>query len=163
MHQFLVRPLCAEEWARAREFRLEALRDQVAPVAYLTTFDEAAGWADDVWQERALAGSQSAGPGARQRTLIAVDHDSWLGTLTVLVTEVGEKSYAGKVLTTRTADVVGVYVAPGGAGHRSDPGSARRGQGVDRSSRHLAAPTLRTRRQSASPASVREVWIRIRR
>ncbi|MFC4245047.1 GNAT family N-acetyltransferase [Gryllotalpicola reticulitermitis] len=117
MPEFLVRPLRAEEWERAKDFRLEALRDEIAPVAFITTFDEAVTWADEVWQKRAWASSESADPSARQRALVAVDDGKWLGTLTVLVTAAGQKDYAGRVLPARTADVVGVYVTPAARGN----------------------------------------------
>lgn len=113
MPELLVRPLRAAEWARARDFRLEALRDEVAPFAFLTTFAEAATWTDEDWRKRAWASSEIAAPSPRQRALVAVDDDdTWLGTLTVLVTEAGEKDFAGSSLSSRTADVVGVYVTP---------------------------------------------------
>ena len=72
---------------------------------------------DEVWQRRALAGSEDAGPGARQRRLVAVDGDHWCGTVTVLITEPGEVSFMGETPRECIADVVAAYVTPGARGN----------------------------------------------
>jgi GNAT superfamily N-acetyltransferase len=116
MNDLFVRAVRPDEWERLRDFRLEALRDEVAPIAFLTTFEEAAAQPDELWQTRARAGSESAGTDARQRTIIAAEGVRWCGTLTVLVTEAGETDFTGKVLADQTANVVSVYVSPGARG-----------------------------------------------
>lgn len=82
----------------------------------MTTFDEAAAQPDELWQQRALAGSENAGPGARQRSIVAVHGVSWFGTLTVLITEAGETDFTGRNLGERTVDVVAVYVSSSARG-----------------------------------------------
>lgn len=112
MVEFVVRAVRPDEWKRVRDFRIEALCDEVAPIAFTATLDDALAHPDELWQRRALAGSEDAGRGARQRSLVALDGDRWCGTLTVLITEPGEGSFIGETPSERTADVVAVYVSP---------------------------------------------------
>lgn len=48
-----------------KELRLRALRDPVADLAYLETYEEAAARPDSYWQERAARGAEGAA-GAQQ-------------------------------------------------------------------------------------------------
>ena len=117
MAKLIVRAVRPDEWEHVREFRIEALRDEAAPIAFTATLEQAVAHPDEVWQRRALAGSEDAGPRARQRCLVAVDGDRWCGTLTVLITEPEEVSFIGETTSKRIADVVAVYVTPAARGN----------------------------------------------
>jgi ribosomal protein S18 acetylase RimI-like enzyme len=114
--EVLIRAVRPDEWERMRDFRLEALRDEVAAIAFSASLGEVAAHPDELWQARARAGSEDAGTDARQRSFVAVDGETWLGTLTVLIADAGDADYTGHVLTARAADVVGVYVSPSARG-----------------------------------------------
>ena len=49
---YVIRSVRAGEWAAAKELRLAALRDPVAHLAFLETYEEAAARPDSFWQER---------------------------------------------------------------------------------------------------------------
>jgi GNAT superfamily N-acetyltransferase len=88
--------------------RLEALRDEVAHLAFLETYEQAAARPDSFWRERTDRAAQ--GRGARQ--LVAERADGrWLGTLTVLVERPGTEVFGGTAPMPQ-AHVVGVYVRP---------------------------------------------------
>src|SRR6058998_2463225 len=75
---YKIRSIRADEWAQVKELRLEALRDPVAHLAFLETFDQAAAQPDSFWQERAIGGAEGA-TGAQQ--IIAEGPDGeWVGT-----------------------------------------------------------------------------------
>ncbi|HWT33223.1 MAG TPA: GNAT family N-acetyltransferase [Microbacterium sp.] len=113
MSEITVRALRPEEWRRLRDFRLEALRDPDAGVAFLTRYADAAAQPDELWQQRALAGSEQAGGRPRQRSLVAVGgDDEWVGGLTVIIRRVGDRGLSGHIVTAREAEIVGVYVSP---------------------------------------------------
>ncbi|WP_037678646.1 GNAT family N-acetyltransferase [Streptomyces griseus] len=106
----VVRSVRAEEWAAVKELRLLALRDPVAPIAYLDTYEEAAARPDSFWRDRA-AGSGGEAVGARQFVAEGAD-GAWAGTLTVLMEEPGTTDWAGFPVERRQGHVVGVYVRP---------------------------------------------------
>ncbi|HKT56324.1 MAG TPA: GNAT family N-acetyltransferase [Microbacterium sp.] len=112
MPEIAVRAVRPGEWRQLRDFRLEALQDPDAGVAFLTRYEVAAAQPDELWQQRALDGSEDAGRRPRQRALVAVDGDSWVGGLTVIIRRIGDRGLSGHVVTARQAEVVGVYVAP---------------------------------------------------
>jgi len=103
-----IRRVQADEWAAVRTFRLHALRDPAASVAFLESYDEAAARPDELWQQRAAGAS--VGDGALQ--LIATAGDEWVGTLTVLVQQPGSTDHHGRTVDERRATVVGVFVRP---------------------------------------------------
>ncbi|KAF3469669.1 GNAT family N-acetyltransferase [Streptomyces sp. Tu 3180] len=107
----MIRPVRAEEWAVAKESRLRALRDPVAHLAYLETYEEAVARPDSYWRERTARGAQDAG-GVRQFVAEAAD-GSWAGTVSVLIEEAGSTDWAGFPVERRQGHLVGVYVAPG--------------------------------------------------
>ncbi|WP_171990958.1 GNAT family N-acetyltransferase [Streptomyces sp. JHA26] len=107
---YVVRSIRADEWPAVKELRLRALRDPVAHLAFLETYDDAVGRSDAYWQERAARAAEGAseaqqivaeGPGGR-----------WLGTLTVLMEEAGTTDWAGFPVDRRQGHVVGVFVRP---------------------------------------------------
>ncbi|WP_425247441.1 GNAT family N-acetyltransferase [Streptomyces sp. NEAU-NA10] len=107
---YVIRSVRADEWAAARELRLLALRDPVAHLAFLETYEEALAKPDSFWRER-TAGAAEGADGAQQ--VIAEGPDGeWVGTLTVLLEEAGTKDWAGFPVERRQGHVVGVFVRP---------------------------------------------------
>ncbi len=106
----MIRSIRADEWPAVKELRLRALRDPVADLAYLETYDDAAARPDSFWRERAAGGAEGAS-GAQQ--IVAEGPGGlWLGTLTVLVEEAGSTDWAGFPVERRQGHVVGVFVRP---------------------------------------------------
>ncbi len=107
---YVIRFIRADEWRAVKELRLHALRDPVAHLAYLETYEDAVARPDSFWEERAARGGDGA-PGARQ-IVAEGPGGQWLGTLTVLVEEPGTTDWAGLPVERRQGYVVGVYVRP---------------------------------------------------
>lgn len=108
-----VRRVRADEWERVRDLRLESLRDPVAAIAFLETYDASLARPDGFWRERAAGGAA----GARVAQFVAeADGGAWVGTVTVLVRRAGDVDHHGVTATDDRADLVGVYVAPSGRG-----------------------------------------------
>ncbi|MFJ8147337.1 GNAT family N-acetyltransferase [Streptomyces sp. NPDC096048] len=107
---YVIRSIRADEWPAVKELRLRALRDPLAHLAYLETYEVAAARPDSYWQERAATGAEGAS-GARQ-IVAEVPGGTWLGSLTVLVEEAGTTDWAGFSVERRQGHVVGVYVRP---------------------------------------------------
>ena len=150
---YTVRPVRAHEWREARALRLTALCDDAAPVAFLTTHDEAAARPDEFWREQTRASSADAGEGAVVRQFVAISEDgTWLGTAVALVEEVGQRDYAGSVIDSRGGAVVGVYLRPEhrGRGVMDDVLAAvaggLRGRGLPRARLNVHADNARARR-----------------
>ena len=106
-----VRRVRLSDAARVRSIRLEALADPVADIAYLETRAQAEARPDEYWQER-TAGAALSGSAAQ---FIAEAGRDWVGTVTVLIPEVGSEDYFGRVAVEGRALVVAVYVR---ASHR---------------------------------------------
>lgn len=107
---YVIRSIRAEEWLAAKELRLAALQDPVAPIAYLTTYEEAVAQPDSFWQERAAGACEGA---ERAQTIIAEGPDGrWVGTLTVLVEEPGTTDWAGLPVERKQGHVVAVFMRP---------------------------------------------------
>ncbi|MFF8832205.1 GNAT family N-acetyltransferase [Streptomyces sp. NPDC015131] len=111
----VIRPVRAEEWREAREIRLAALQDPVAPVAFLDTYEAAVARPDEHWRERTAAAAVDGGSAVRQFVAEAPD-GTWDGTVTVLVERAGEPTRFGSVPEADQTHVVGVYVRPRGRG-----------------------------------------------
>ncbi|WP_344011316.1 GNAT family N-acetyltransferase [Streptomyces thermospinosisporus] len=106
----VIRAVRAEEWRAVKELRLTALRDPVAHLAYLETYEHAAAQADDFWRDR-TARTAEGSEGAQQ--FIAVASDArWVGSVTVLVEEPGTTDWTGAVVEHKQGHLVGVYVRP---------------------------------------------------
>jgi RimJ/RimL family protein N-acetyltransferase len=105
---YVIRSIRADEWPAVKELRLRALRDPLAHLAYLETYDDAAARPDSFWQERAAKSAEGAS-GARQ-IIAEGPGELWLGTLTVLVEEAGTTDWAGSPVERRQGHVVGVFV-----------------------------------------------------
>ena len=107
---YKVRSIRADEWPAAKELRLAALRDPVAHLAFLETYDEALAHPDSFWRDRTAGGAEGA-LGAQQ--FIAEGPDGkWVGTLTMLIEEAGTTDWAGFPVERKQGHVVGVFVRP---------------------------------------------------
>ncbi|MEV7016905.1 GNAT family N-acetyltransferase [Streptomyces sp. NPDC093991] len=107
---YKVRSLRVDEWPRAKALRLEALRDPVAPIAFMETYESAAARPDSFWRERAERSAEGAS-GAQQ--IIAEGPDGeWVGTVTVLMEEAGATDWAGLPVERRQGHLVAVFVRP---------------------------------------------------
>ncbi|MER5942046.1 GNAT family N-acetyltransferase [Streptomyces sp. NPDC001928] len=107
---YVIRSIRADEWPAAKELRLAALQDPIAPLAFLETYDQAAARPDSFWQERAAQACEGA-DGVQQ--IIAEGPDgAWVGTLTVLVEEPGTTDWAGFAVERKQGHLVGVFVRP---------------------------------------------------
>jgi GNAT superfamily N-acetyltransferase len=107
----LVRAVRVDEWRAVRELRLAALRDPVAHLAFLETYEEASARPDAFWRER----TESAAEGARERQQFVVESEGggWVGTVTVLVEEAGTRDFFGRIVERRQAHLVGVFLRDG--------------------------------------------------
>lgn len=112
--EYVIRSIRADEWRAVKELRLAALRDPVAHLAFLETYEQAAAKADAFWQDRA-EGSAEGSTGVRQIIAEAPD-GAWAGTVTVLLEEAGTTDWAGLPVERRQGHVVGVFVRPGHRG-----------------------------------------------
>ncbi|MEV5973648.1 GNAT family N-acetyltransferase [Streptomyces sp. NPDC051921] len=108
---FSVRTIRADEWERAREIRLAALQDPVAPIAFLETHEGASAQPDSFWQGRTEGASES-GDG-RVRQFVAETPDGrWVGTVSVLVERPSDEVRFGEPAKVDQTHVVGVFVRP---------------------------------------------------
>ncbi|MFJ5264139.1 GNAT family N-acetyltransferase [Streptomyces sp. NPDC088387] len=108
--RYVVRSIRADEWPAARELRLAALRDPVAHLAYLETYEQALAHPESFWRERAERSAEGA---SQSQQIIAEGPDGqWVGTLTVLIEEAGTKDWAGFPVERRQGHVVAVFMRP---------------------------------------------------
>ncbi|MEW2397930.1 GNAT family N-acetyltransferase [Streptomyces sp. NPDC046862] len=106
----VVRAIRADEWPRVKKLRLESLRDPVADMAFLESYEAAAARPDSFWQERAAGAAE--GTRERQQFIAETDGGEWVGTVAVLVEEAGSLDFYGAVVERGQAHVVGVFVRP---------------------------------------------------
>ncbi|GGT55551.1 GNAT family N-acetyltransferase [Streptomyces purpureus] len=107
--EHVIRAIRADEWEKARELRLAALRDPVASVAFLETYESAVARDDSFWQER----TAGAADGTSVRQFVAEAPDgSWEGTVSVLVERPGEEPRFGEPASVDQTHLVAVYVRP---------------------------------------------------
>ncbi|MGW5336646.1 GNAT family N-acetyltransferase [Streptomyces bauhiniae] len=105
-HGYVVRAVRAGEWEQVKRLRLDALRDPVAHLAFLETYETAAARPDSFWQDR--AGQR---PGVRQ-FIAEAPGGQWAGSVTMLLEEVGSEDWAGYAVERRQSHVVAVFVRP---------------------------------------------------
>ncbi|MEU9284265.1 GNAT family N-acetyltransferase [Streptomyces sp. NPDC048275] len=106
----VIRSIRADEWAKVKELRLAALRDPVAHLAFLDTYENAAARPDSDWRERAQKAAEGA---SERRQFVAVGADGvWGGSVVVLVEKAGERDVLGNVIERDQGHLVGVYVRP---------------------------------------------------
>lgn len=108
----IVRRARADDWRRIRDFRLEALRDPMASVAFLETVDEATAHPDDYWRDRVAARAK----GNDSVQFLAERDGGLIGSLAVFLRRAGAPDYFERIPETDMPTVVGVYVAPTGRG-----------------------------------------------
>ncbi|MFE9852326.1 GNAT family N-acetyltransferase [Streptomyces sp. NPDC005576] len=105
----VMRRVRAEDWPAVREFRLLALRDPAAPVAFLDSYESSAGEPDLFWQERTARGAE----GSDVAQFVAEARGGrWLGSVTVLVERPDAEASFGGVVECVQGHVVGVFVRP---------------------------------------------------
>ncbi|GGX33155.1 GNAT family N-acetyltransferase [Streptomyces chryseus] len=105
----VIRPVRAGEWARVRELRLAALRDPLASLAFLETYEKAAAQPESFWAER--TGTAAEGVGVRQ--FVAESGDGrWVGSVSALVERAGSDEVFGGAPVVDQVHLVGVYVRP---------------------------------------------------
>ncbi|MEV4561625.1 GNAT family N-acetyltransferase [Kitasatospora sp. NPDC049285] len=105
----VIRAVTAEDWRQVRDLRLDALRDPVAGIAFLDTYDNAAAQPDEVWQARA-AGSRSEL--IAQQFVAERPDGGWDGSVTVLIEQAGHGDVFGAPIDVTQAHLVGVFVRP---------------------------------------------------
>ncbi|MFM9370884.1 GNAT family N-acetyltransferase [Streptomyces sp. Da 82-17] len=106
-----VREIRAEEWAAAKELRLAALRDPLAPIAFMETYEQAVSQPDAFWKDRTARGA-AGGP---NRQFVAEDPaggPGFLGTVTVILEEPGTVDFMGERVDLRQAHLVAAFVRP---------------------------------------------------
>ncbi|MFI9587107.1 GNAT family N-acetyltransferase [Streptomyces sp. NPDC052236] len=107
--EYVIRPVRADEWAKAREIRLVGLQDPVAHLAFVETYEQAVERPDVFWQDRTSAAAE----GVVTRQFIAEAADGrWVGTLTVLVERPAGEVRFGEAAKMDQTHVVGVFVRP---------------------------------------------------
>ncbi|RCG23876.1 GNAT family N-acetyltransferase [Streptomyces reniochalinae] len=110
---YVVREVRAEDWPSAKELRLDALRDPLAPLAFLETYDQARAQPDEFWRERTAKGSDG---GPNRQFIAEGPAGDWAGTMTVLVEEPGTEDFTGQRVERCQAHLVGVFVREGRRG-----------------------------------------------
>ncbi|MFG2941655.1 GNAT family N-acetyltransferase [Streptomyces sp. NPDC048282] len=111
---YVIRAIRADEWEAVKQLRLVALRDPVADIAFMETYEDAVERPDSFYRERAARSAEELS-GARQFIAEATD-GVWAGGLTVLVEEAGTTDWAGFPVERRQGHAVGVFVRPGHRG-----------------------------------------------
>lgn len=113
-NEYEIRSIRAEEWREVRELRLAALRDPVAHLAFLETYEDAVGRSDAYWKER----TEGAAEGALERHQFVAETggDGWVGSVTVLVEEAGARDFFGGIVERRQGHLVGVFLRDGHRG-----------------------------------------------
>ncbi|EGX54490.1 acetyltransferase [Streptomyces zinciresistens K42] len=107
---YVIRSIRADEWPAAKELRLAALQDPIAPLAFLETYEQALQRPDGYWQERAVRACDGADDA--QQIIAEGPDGSWVATLTVLIEEPGTTDWAGAPIERKQGHVVGVFVRP---------------------------------------------------
>lgn len=106
--EHLIRRVRAEEWAKARDLRLEALQDPLAPIAFYESYEQARERPDAFWRER----TRSAAEGVDVVQFVAeAPGGRWDGTASVLVEHRGS-ARIGKPAPVEQTHVVAVFVRP---------------------------------------------------
>ncbi|MGW2869778.1 N-acetyltransferase family protein [Kitasatospora sp. NPDC001225] len=104
----IIRRVRVEDWQRARDLRLDALRDPVAAVAFLEVYEQAVTKPDEFWQDRTTRAATD--PHAAQFIAEAED-GRWLGSMTGVVEPAGGNgALEGDVVEVDQVHVVGVFV-----------------------------------------------------
>lgn len=108
---YVIRAVRADEWQRAKELRLAALRDPVAHLAFLETYENAVAAADDFWRDRTRNASED-GEGRVRQFIAEAPDGGWAGTVTVLIERPDDEVRFGEAAEVDQAHVVAVFVRP---------------------------------------------------
>ena len=103
-----IRRIRAEEWREVRDSRLEALRDPLAQLAFLETFEVRSAEPDEFWQARAAGAAE----GPRVAQWVAIAEGEWVASVAVIAFRTGEVDYFGADIVEPRANLIGVYVRP---------------------------------------------------
>ncbi|WP_320780327.1 GNAT family N-acetyltransferase [Streptomyces sp. CRN 30] len=106
----VVRAIRAGEWGQARRLRLEALRDPVAELAFLESYEAAAAKPDAHWREWTAGAAE--GTRDRQQFIAETAGGEWVGSVTVLLERAGTVDPFGGTVACDQGHVVGVFVGP---------------------------------------------------
>ncbi|WP_324608585.1 GNAT family N-acetyltransferase [Streptomyces sp. NRRL S-1448] len=105
---YVIRQVRVDEWPAVKELRLAALRDPVAPIAFLETYEQAQAQPDKFWKDRTARGAE--GDPHECQLVAEGPKGEWAGTVTVLVEEPGAQDFTGELVEQRQAHVVAVFV-----------------------------------------------------
>lgn len=107
---YVIRPVReAGEWPRVKELRLAALRDPLADIAFLETYEKALPQPDSFWQER----TDRAVAGGDVRQFVAEAPDGrWVGSVTGIVERAGAEAHFAPSPEVDQVHAVGVFVRP---------------------------------------------------
>ncbi|MFE7511915.1 GNAT family N-acetyltransferase [Streptomyces sp. NPDC057540] len=108
---YSIRTIRADEWEKTREIRLAALRDPIAHLAFLDTYEAAVERPDAFWKERAEGASETGDGFVRQFVAEGAD-GSWAGTISLLVERPSDEVRFGEAAKVDQTHIVGVYVRP---------------------------------------------------
>ncbi|MEW1699933.1 GNAT family N-acetyltransferase [Streptomyces sp. NPDC093249] len=106
-----IRVIRADDWEQSREIRLAALRDPIAHLAFLDTYEAAVERPDEFWRDRA-EGASETGDGKTRQFVAEAPDGRWLGTVTVLVERPADEMRFGEPAKVGQTHLVGVYVRP---------------------------------------------------
>ncbi|GAA1245796.1 GNAT family N-acetyltransferase [Kitasatospora nipponensis] len=110
---YTIKTVRHQDWPKAKEIRLAALRDPVAHLAFLETLEAAVARPDDFWLARAEASAE----GRSMRQFVAERADgAWLGTVSARVELPGDETAFGQLPEVAQTHVVGVFVHPAARG-----------------------------------------------
>ncbi|WP_319949594.1 GNAT family N-acetyltransferase [Streptomyces halobius] len=105
---YVIRQVRVDEWPVVKELRLAALRDPVAPIAFLETYEQAQAQSEKFWKDRTARGAE--GEPHRCQFVAEGPKGDWAGTMTVLVEEPGAQDFTGELVEQQQAHVVAVFV-----------------------------------------------------
>lgn len=114
-NDYVVRAIRADDWKKVKQLRLDALRDPIAHLAFLETYENAAARPDSFWQDRAVG--SGAGSTTSLQFVAEAPDGTWAGSVTVLMEEAGTKDWAGYPIERRQGHMVGVFVRPAHRGN----------------------------------------------
>ncbi|MCS0638836.1 GNAT family N-acetyltransferase [Streptomyces sp. LP05-1] len=114
--RYIIRPVRAGEWRKARELRLDALQDPAASIAFLDTYEAAVQRSAAHWKDWVGRVADEHGPDGRQFVAEASD-GTWAGSVTVLVEPADGTERFGGVNELDQTHLVGVYARPEARGN----------------------------------------------
>lgn len=104
---YVIRQVVVDDWPAVKELRLAALRDPVAPIAFVETYEQALAQPDEFWKNRTAGGAEG---GPNRQFVAEGPRGDWAGMVIVLIEELGAEDFAGHRIEQRQAHIVGVFV-----------------------------------------------------